>query len=127
MRSLVPRLAVLAGALSFAAPAAACATTTTAPSRVEAKEHLEYPATAAAFRDHVSARVAQARARVEQYIADAKLDAKKADEVRARFQAAIVKIDAKVDEVCADGTVTEPEALAVHELAKALRHNAHDD
>ena len=39
---------------------------------------------------------------------------------------AVAQITAKVDEVCADGTVTKDEAEAVHELSRSLLHHHKD-
>ena len=89
----------------------------------EEGSHLQYPVTAAVFRVHYAQRVTQARSRMEKHIVDHQLDQAKADALRARFQSALTQVNAKVDEVCSDGTVTRDEAIAVHELAKSLRHH----
>jgi hypothetical protein len=86
-----------------------------------AGDHLTYPATAADFRQLVSERVAKSRARVEDYIAGKQLRPEDAAALRARFQTDVDQVMRKVDEVCADGTVTHEEARAVHELAQSLR------
>ncbi len=119
------RLAFVA-AVAFAAVSTAGSLTAHADPPADAQDegHLAYPATAAAFREHVADRVADARARLEKHIADNQVPAQKADAMRAHFQVAIATLNAKVDEVCADGTVTHDEAVSVHELAKQLRHHA---
>jgi hypothetical protein len=89
----------------------------------EGQTHLQYPATAAVFRAYVNDRITTARARLEHHIAEHQIGPQRADFLRGRFQAAIGALNAKVDEVCADGTVTHEEAHEVHELAKALRHH----
>jgi hypothetical protein len=86
----------------------------------------KFPMAAADFRQHVSARIDQARARMEQHIASQQLPQDQADALRARFNAGVAQGSAKVDEVCADGTVTRDEARSVHELAKSLWHHRHD-
>ncbi len=51
----------------------------------------------------------------------------KADALRATLHAALAKVDKRVDEVCADGTVTKDEGEAVHGLIKDLRHEMFGD
>ncbi len=78
---------------------------------------------AAEFRDHVTKRLEKARAHVEEFIVSKQIPREKADEIRAHFDAAVAQIGSKVDEVCADGTVTKEEAEAVHELVRSLLHH----
>jgi hypothetical protein len=115
------RLWVLVVGLSSLSPAIATAAST--PSQTQRQEHLKYPAPAAEFREHVSERIAGARERLDEYIVNKGLRPEEASALRARFQAGVAQVNAKVDEVCADGTVTADEAKAVHELAKSLRRD----
>jgi hypothetical protein len=96
-----------------------------APVGVNEDAEPKFPMTAAEFRDHVNKRVEKARLKLEEHITEKQLPADKADEHRARFRAAVAQISTKVDEVCADGTVTKEEAEAVRELAKSLLHHHH--
>ena len=99
---------------------------THAPSDVQQEGDQKFPMAAAEFRQHVTDRVAKARVKMEEHIASKQLPQDKADAHRARFQIAVDQITAKVDEVCADGTVTKEEALAVRELARSLLHHHHN-
>jgi hypothetical protein len=89
-----------------------------------AREDLKFPMPAAEFRQHVARHVEKSRQHMEKRIAEKQLEKDKADEARARFASAVALVNAKVDEVCADGTVTREEAEAVHQLAKSLHHHA---
>ena len=111
----------LAAAL-LAAPVSAFAETS-APTPVHEEAAKKYPMTAAEFRKHVAAREEKARDRMEAHIKRKELAKDKADEVRAKFNAALAKIDAKVEEVCADGSVTKDEAEEVRALTKSLLHH----
>jgi hypothetical protein len=121
------RLAVLAtaaaAALALAPGAIAHADPPADDSGEEGQTHLQYPATAAVFRAYVSERITTARAKLEHHIVEHQINQQRADVLRARFNAAIGTLNAKVDAVCADGTVTHEEAHEVHELAKQLRHH----
>jgi hypothetical protein len=96
-----------------------------APADLHDEAEPKFPMPAAEFRDRVSRHIEEARLRMEQHIADKQLPADRADEHRARFRAAVAQIQVKVDEVCADGKVTQEEAEAVHELARSLLHHHH--
>jgi hypothetical protein len=45
--------------------------------------------------------------------------------LRLRFDAAVPRINANVDEVCSDGTVTKEEAEAVRKLSRSLLPHHH--
>ena len=95
-----------------------------------AEHHAEadkkFPMPAAEYQQHVAARQEKARARMEEHIAKEKLAEDKANEIRARFAAGIVKINEKVAAVCADGTVTLEEAKEVRAVVKAVHpHHGH--
>jgi hypothetical protein len=118
----LPALALAAGLCAL--PVAAHAQPPS-PAGLHDEAEPKFPMTAAEFRERVSRRIEQARAKMEEHIAEKQLPADRADEHRARFRAAVAQISTKVDEVCADGTVTREEAEAVHELAKSLLHRHH--
>jgi hypothetical protein len=124
------RLAVLAtaaaAALVLAPGASAHADPPADDGSEEGQTHLQYPATAAVFRAYVGDRITAARAKLEHHIVEQQIGQQRADVMRARFDAAIGTLNAKVDEVCADGTVTHEEAHQVHQLAKQLRHHKPD-
>jgi hypothetical protein len=122
MNRFFPALALAAGLCAL--PVAAYARPS-APAGLHDEAEPKFPMTAAEFRDRVGRRIEQARAKMEEHITEKQLPADKADEHRARFRAAIAQLTAKVDEVCADGTVTKEEAEAVHALAKSLLHHRH--
>jgi hypothetical protein len=86
----------------------------------------KFPMPAAEFRQHVSARLEKARSRMEEHITSDKLPSDQADGLRANFKAAAAQINAKVDQVTADGTVTQEEADAVHGLVRSLLHHGHE-
>jgi hypothetical protein len=70
-----------------------------------------FPMPAAAFQQHVTARQAKAREHMEKRASQ--LPADQAKELRAKFEAKIVKVNAEVAKAVADGTVTKEEASAV--------------
>jgi predicted secreted Zn-dependent protease len=105
---------------SAAAPAVA-STQPSAPDTMQEDRDAKFPMTAAEFREHVSRHIEKARAHMEEHVAQ--LPADQAEARRAHFKAAVAQITAKVDEVCADGTVTKDEAEAVHELSRGLLHH----
>ena len=116
---------VLAAALSaFAVPALAEPAHPAESARKEGAEK-KFPMPAAEFRAHVATRQEKARARMEEHAA--RLPKDQADEARARFAAALTEINAKVDAVCADGTVTKEEAHEVKALTKSLLHHHHKE
>jgi len=129
MRVPLLRSALALGAILCALPAAAFAQSPSraAPAGVTEERDAKFPMTAADFRERVSAHLEKARVRIEEHITARQLPQDKADEVRAKFRQAIAKINAKVDEACADGTVTKEEADAVHELSHALLHHLRHD
>jgi hypothetical protein len=89
-----------------------------------------FPMPAAEFQQHVDAREARARARMEDEIAERKLTDDEANQLRARFDAVIATVNVEVQKAEADGTVTLEEAKAVHALAFALwphHHHHHDN
>jgi hypothetical protein len=90
-----------------------------------ANEHgdkASFPMPAAAFQQKITAREAKAREHMEKRAA--KLSAEQAKELRAKFDAGIVKVDAEVAKATADGTVTKEEATAVRQAAREL-HGGH--
>jgi hypothetical protein len=74
-------------------------------------EHMAFPVPAATFKQHVDARIAKARERMEEHAS--KLPADQAKELRAKFEASVAAQNAEVAKAIADGTVTKEEAKAV--------------
>ncbi len=72
---------------------------------------LSFPVPAATFKQHVDARQAKMRDHVEKRAST--LPADQAKEMRAKFEASVLKVNAEVAKVIADGTVTKDEADAV--------------
>lgn len=70
-----------------------------------------FPMPAAAFQQHVTARQAKARERMEKRASQ--LPADQAKDLRAKFDAGVAKVNAEVAKAVADGTVTKEEAAAV--------------
>jgi hypothetical protein len=85
----------------------------------------KFPIAAAEFKAHVDARLAKARARMDAHIAKDKIPADKANEIRARFDAGVVKVQAEVAKATADGVVTKDEAKAVREASRAMHPEHH--
>ena len=110
-------LATLVAAPTFAFAAPTAADTTTKTHRAE-KDKAQYPMPAAAYQQKVNERMAKARTRMEKYAA--KLDAEKAKEVRAKFDAGVANVNAEVAKATADGTVTKEEAQKVREAVRAM-------
>jgi nicotinamide mononucleotide adenylyltransferase len=119
------RVTIFASALALvtlaAAATAVASTQPSAPAAMQEDRDAKFPMTAAEFREHVSRHIEKARARMEEHVAQ--LPADQAEARRAHFKAAVAQITTKVDEVCADGTVTKDEAEAVHELSRSLLHH----
>ena len=122
MARLFSALAVVAtlSALEVAASAQPPASAT-----LHEESEATFPMTAGEYRGRVNRRVEEFRVRMEERMAERQLPAAKMEEHRARFRSGVAQLNTKVDEVCADGTVTKEEALAVHELAKSLLHYHH--
>ena len=78
-----------------------------------------FPMPAATFKQKVDARQARAREHMEKRAG--KLSAEEAKELRSKFEAGVVKINAEVSKATADGTVTKEEADAVRKVAQELR------
>lgn len=97
---------------------------TAAPALAHGKGHekASFPMPAAAFKQKMDARQAKARERMEKRAS--KLSAEQAKELRAKFDAAVAKINAEVAKATADGTVTKEEAQAIRAVAKEL-HGGH--
>ena len=78
-----------------------------------------FPMPAAAFQAKVTARQVKAREHMEKRAS--KATAEHAKEMRAKFDAGVVKVNAEVTKATADGTVTKDEAKAVRQISKELR------
>jgi hypothetical protein len=94
-----------------------------APAMAGEHEKANYPMPAAAFKQKVDGKQAKAREHMEKRAA--KLAPEQAKELRAKFDAGTAKINAEVDKVTADGTVTKEEAGAVRQIAKEVRGHHH--
>jgi hypothetical protein len=123
MRVTLFASALTLGTLLAAVPAAAYSQPP-ALAGMQDERDAKFPMTAAEYREHVSRHLEKARARMEEHIGQ--LPADQAEARRAHFKAAVAQINAKVDEVCADGTVTKDEADAVRELSRSLLHHHKD-
>ena len=77
----------------------------------EKGQHMAFPVPAATFKQHVDARIAKARERMEERAS--KLPADQAKDLRAKFEASVAAQNAEVAKAIADGTVTKEEAQAV--------------
>lgn len=109
MRSTMLATALALSTLFAAAPAFA---------HGEAKrERPQFPMPAAAFKERIDARQAKARERMERRAS--KLDAERAKQLRAEFNAGVAKVNAEVAKATADGTVTKEEAKAVRSVMRA--------
>jgi hypothetical protein len=81
----------------------------------------DFPVPAATFQRHVEHRIARARARMEEKIAQRNLPDAQAQEVRAHFDSVAASVQAEMQKAVADGTVTLDEARAVRAVARQLR------
>ena len=75
---------------------------------------LKLPVAAADFRSKVDARRPQMKARFEEHAKDMPFD--KVAEIRANIAQTETKVDAKLDEITADGSVTREEADALRDV-----------
>jgi hypothetical protein len=121
MRTTSPHAVILATTLSLLS-VAAYAQPPEHPS-VGDEGNKKFPMPAAEFRQHVSARLEKARTRMEERITSDHLPADQADALRATFKTSVAQINTKVDQVTADGTVTQEEGESVHQLMKSLLHH----
>lgn len=115
MRSKIVAAFVLAIASLVAVPAFA---------KGEGKGHAKasLPMPAADFKAKVDAKTAKARQHMETKASQ--LPADRAKELRAKFDAGTVQINAEVAKATADGTVTAEEAKKVREVAKSVHPHA---
>jgi hypothetical protein len=112
MRSMIMATVLALSTIFVAAPAFA-------KDKDGSKEKVSFPMPAAAFKAKVDARQAKAREHMEKRAAT--LTAEQAKELRAKFDAGVVKVNAEVAKATADGTVTKDEAKAVRHVASELR------
>ena len=80
----------------------------------------KFPMAAEEFRRHIAHHERHLERKLEEYISSSQVPPEQAGAMREQFRAGVAQVDAKVSEVCADGTVTKEEAVAVHHLAKEL-------
>lgn len=81
----------------------------------------KFPMAGAEFKAKVDGRLAKAREHMEKRASQ--LDAEKAKEVRAKFDAGAAKVNAEVGKAIADGTVTQDEAREVHKAMREMHPN----
>ena len=81
----------------------------------------QFPMAGATFQQKANERATKAREHLEKRLTDKQVPADKASEIRARFNATEAKVQAKITEVTADGTVTLDEAKAVMAVAREGR------
>jgi len=86
----------------------------------------QFPMQADAFRAKVETRITKGRERLVAHLTKKNVDADKQKEILAKFDDGAAKVRAATDSACADGTVTKEEAKGVRDLAKSLRHKAHE-
>ena len=80
---------------------------------------MAFPVAAATYKQHVDARLEKQKTKIEERIANKKIPADKAEQMRARFNERRAKVNAAVEKAVADGTVTKDEAK---EVRKATGH-----
>ncbi|MCL2778436.1 MAG: hypothetical protein FWD73_10570 [Polyangiaceae bacterium] len=105
-------IATLATVPAFAGPAGE------APAKVSHGDQSKFPMPAAEFKQKVEARQAKARARMEERAS--KLSAEEANALRAKFEAGTATINAEVEKIIADGTVTAEEAKEFREVVRSV-------
>lgn len=113
-------LATLVAVPAFAGPAQGNAPAKTHRAEGD-KAEKHFPMPAAEFKAKVDTRMTRARAHMEERAA--KLPADEAKELRAKFNAMALNVDAEVAKAVADGTVTKEEAQAVR--AAGPHHGKH--
>ena len=84
-------------------------------------ERWSFPMSAKEFREHVEKRITKAREVMNKKIAEHKLPAAQAAEIRKHFETVAKQVREAADNVTADGTVTKEEAEKVRAVAKDLR------
>jgi septal ring-binding cell division protein DamX len=127
MRSKIIAIGLVLGTL-IAVPAFAAPAQGGSPARgqrAEKGERIAFPVPAATFKQHVDARMAKARAHMEERAS--KLPADQAKELRAKFEAGAAAMNAEVAKAIADGTVTKEEAQAVRAAGPRGGHGGHCD
>ena len=81
----------------------------------------QFPMAGATFQQKAAERAQKAQQRLDKHLTEKQVPADKAGEIRAKFAAHQAKVQAKVTEVVADGTVTLDEAKAVMAVAREGR------
>lgn len=105
----------------FAVLALVAVTATALPAMADGHKP-NFPMPAAAFQQHVDAKVARAREHMEKRIVEHKMTPEQATAARTRFGEVVTRVSAEVQKAVADGTVTADEAKAVREVARGLGH-----
>jgi len=118
------RTRILAVALSLATLVAVPVTAFAAPRNATSAKvthgdkDQQFPMKGADFKAKIDGRLAKAREHMEKRVA--KLDAEKAKEARAKFDAGAAKVNAEVGKAIADGTVTQDEAKNVRHAMREV-------
>jgi tellurite resistance protein len=117
--SLFLGLTLSSGAL--AAPIAPPTDAKAHAGKAHERQHAQYPMPAAAFKQHVDAKIARKRSHMESRAS--KMTAERAKELRARFDAGVARVRQEVAVATADGTVTADEAKKVRHAMHAAFHH----
>ncbi len=112
----------LAFALSLASTSAvALADTGAKAPHQRGGDGAQFPMPAAQYQQRIREREGKARERLEKKLAAKKVPADRANEARAKLNAHQDRVNGKVAEVSADGTVTRDEAKQVKQVAREGR------
>ncbi len=124
MRMLTAFAAALATTLAVAGTSLAAEPAQRADAGAHGRSAKKFPMAGAEFKQHVDARIATARQRMETRIAQ--LPADKQREARARFDAGVQTVNAEVQRAIADNVVTKDEAKKVRDIVRSVRpHHGH--
>jgi hypothetical protein len=124
MRSKILAVVALTLASLVAVPAVAFAAPDNAAKAARhEKSEKQFPMPAAEFKSKVDNKLSRARTHMEERAS--KLDADKAKELRAKFDAGAANVNAEVAKATADGTVTKEEAKNVFTAMKAMHGGKH--
>jgi len=129
IRSILRPLVVAMSLAFVAAPAAAYAGEGRAQAGAKdekPREGKRFPVAAETFQKHVEKRIEHAREKLEAHMKEKNIAEDKRAAIRKEFESSAAEVRAAVKRVSQDGTVTKEEAKEVHDLAKSLRHKAHE-
>lgn len=85
------------------------------------RDGKQFPMKADEYKKHIAERTAKAREMLEKHISKKNAGADKAKEMREKFNATVARVNKKVDEVTADGTVSKEEAKEVRDIFQEAR------